>query len=228
MADQVISHAEMCLREQTSLQQGMNFEISPTHSVILMSQRSNAPYNDELLDDGKSLVYEGHDVRRDLVEGDPKDYDQPRTYPSGKLTQNGKFHQAAQSFKAGTRDAEKVRVYDKIKVGIWSYAGLFQLIDSWTQSDGKRQVFKFRLELMDQDEPGDTGTRIKEHSRLIPSSVKVEVWKRDGGKCVICGETDHLHFDHDIPYSKGGTSLTASNVRLLCARHNLSKGARIQ
>jgi len=57
--------------------------------------------------------------------------------------------------------------------------------------------------------------------------VKLEVWARDRGKCVICGATDELHFDHDLPYSKGGTSLTASNVQLLCARHNLSKGSKI-
>jgi len=44
---------------------------------------------------------------------------------------------------------------------------------------------------------------------------------------VICGATTELHFDHVLPYSKGGTSLTAQNVQLLCARHNLSKGAKL-
>jgi 5-methylcytosine-specific restriction endonuclease McrA len=57
--------------------------------------------------------------------------------------------------------------------------------------------------------------------------VKVEVWKRDNGRCVICGATDDLHFDHDLPYSLGGTSVKVENVQLLCARHNLSKGAKI-
>jgi 5-methylcytosine-specific restriction endonuclease McrA len=36
-----------------------------------------------------------------------------------------------------------------------------------------------------------------------------------------------LHFDHDIPFSKGGSSLTAANVRLLCAKHNLEKSDKI-
>jgi hypothetical protein len=35
------------------------------------------------------------------------------------------------------------------------------------------------------------------------------------------------HFDHDIPFSKGGSSLTAANVRLLCAKHNLEKSEKI-
>jgi len=32
-----------------------------------------------------------------------------------------------------------------------------------------------------------------------------------------------LHYDYDVPYSKGGSSLTAKNIRLICARHNLAK-----
>jgi hypothetical protein len=42
------------------------------------------------------------------------------------------------------------------------------------------------------------------------------------------GATDNLHFDHDLPFSVGGSSLTAKNIRLLCARHNLEKSNKIQ
>jgi 5-methylcytosine-specific restriction endonuclease McrA len=45
--------------------------------------------------------------------------------------------------------------------------------------------------------------------------MKVEVWRRDRGQCVLCGSTKNLRFDHDIPFSKGESSLTAANVRLL-------------
>src|SRR3989339_628268 len=38
----------------------------------------------------------------------------------------------------------------------------------------------------------------------------------------------NLHFDHDLPFSKGGTSLTAKNIRLLCAKCNLSKSDKIE
>jgi hypothetical protein len=34
-------------------------------------------------------------------------------------------------------------------------------------------------------------------------------------------------FDHDLLYSKGGTSLTAANVRILCMKHNLKKSDKI-
>lgn len=62
---------------------------------------------------------------------------------------------------------------------------------------------------------------------VIPTHVKLEVWKRDDGRCVVCGATDELHFDHVVPFSKGGTSSIAGNVQLMCARHNLEKRDRI-
>jgi len=45
---------------------------------------------------------------------------------------------------------------------------------------------------------------------------------------VTCGASDELHFDHIVPYSKGGSSELAANIQLLCARHNLQKSDRIE
>jgi HNH endonuclease len=210
--------------EGLSLQAGMNFGVSGTHSVILMSVRPNAPYRDRLEDGGTTLIYEGHDQPRSSGIENPKQLDQLAKLPTGGLTQNGRFHRAAQDAKAGKRAPERVRVYEKIRPGIWIYNAIFHLVDSWTERDQRRQVFKFRLEAVEGDEdltaalPNDVSRR-----RIIPTAVKLEVWKRDGGKCVVCGAADELHFDHDLPFSLGGTSVTAANVQLLCARHNLQK-----
>jgi 5-methylcytosine-specific restriction endonuclease McrA len=62
---------------------------------------------------------------------------------------------------------------------------------------------------------------------MIQRPINVKVWRRDHGRCVQCGLTKNLHFDHDIPFSKGGSSLTAANVQLLCAKHNLEKSDKI-
>jgi len=230
--NEILSYFEMCQREGTSLQRGMNFRLRNGHSVVLMSVRPNAPYQDEVHEDGAVLIYEGHDHPRTSETPNPKSLDQPEFLPGGGPTENGKFHRAAQEFKAGNKGPDLVRVYEKLRKGIWSYNGFFHLVDSCQQLDGARKVFKFRLEAIEevQDDTAsvDTGFRSTKHRRIIPTHVKLEVWKRDGGKCTMCGSKDELHFDHVLPYSKGGTSLKAENVQLLCARHNLQKSARIQ
>jgi hypothetical protein len=228
MSNEVISYLEMCQREGSSLQRGMNFGINGTHSVILMSLRPNAPYHDQVLDGGFTLIYEGHDVPRTQAAPNPKLFDQPGRYSSGTPTENGKFHRAAQDFKNGQRQPERVRVYEKLHRGIWSYNGIFHLVDSWKEKSGDRVVFKFKLIAVEGEEDFSVPAPLNPvRRRLIPTPVKLEVWKRDGGKCVVCNATDELHFDHILPYAKGGTSLTAGNVQLLCARHNLEKSDRI-
>ena len=61
----------------------------------------------------------------------------------------------------------------------------------------------------------------------IPSEVRREVWRRDGGKCVKCGSRENLEYDHIIPVSKGGSN-TARNIELLCEACNRSKNDSIQ
>jgi hypothetical protein len=225
----ILSHAEMCALEGMSLQRGMNFRTGGRASIILMSLRKGAPYADRLEDDGRVLIYEGHDIPRYRGGSDPKEVDQPEFLPSQKPTQNGLFAQAARTFRAGGADPEPVRVYEKIKSGIWTFNGVFRLVDVWQEESDGRQVFKFRLELSDDSAtPEVHGRKDLDHSRMIPSAVKLEVWKRDEGKCVECGSPDNLHFDHILPFSRGGTSLLPENVQLLCARHNLAKSDRIE
>ena len=125
-------------------------------------------------------------------------------------------------------EPERVRVYEKIRVGIWAYSGIF-IGHSWREVDGQRTVFKFKLVPIDEDVPvSEDDSLVEKPQRLIPTAVKLAVWKRDGGKCVMCGATNELHFDHIIPFSKGGTSLKADNIQLLCARHNLAKRDKIE
>ncbi|MEV0062772.1 TerD family protein [Nocardia sp. NPDC050718] len=63
-------------------------------------------------------------------------------------------------------------------------------------------------------------------SRSIPQDVKAQVWQRDGGRCVECGDGHYLEFDHIIPLSRGGAT-SAANLQILCRACNRAKGARI-
>jgi hypothetical protein len=224
----VISFLEMCQHEEASLQRGMNFHLNGKISVILMSVRVGAPYADKIEREGRILIYEGHDITRRAAGPNPKSVDQPMKHFKGGLTQNGYFYEAALGYKSGKAEAEKVKVYEKIRSGIWVFNGLFNLTDAWLENAGKRKVFKFRLELLHDYSAKTVKDLNLEHDRLIPSSVKLEVWKRDKGICTTCGSKDNLHFDHIIPFSKGGSSLVAQNIQLLCARHNLEKRDKIK
>lgn len=114
---------------------------------------------------------------------------------------------------------ERVRVYEKIRSGICSYNGVFHLVDAWQEHDEHRVVYKFKLLAVEGDEDFAQPVHMDaERRRIIPTAVKLEVWERDGGKCRLCDAHDELHFDHIVPFSRGGTSLTAENVQLLCAR----------
>jgi hypothetical protein len=94
MIDQIFSYREMCEQENAqTLQRGMNFEMNPKYSVILMSRRNNAPYKDSILEDGITIEYEGHDKPRVGFTFDPKLVDQPRLTDGGRPTQNGLFAQ---------------------------------------------------------------------------------------------------------------------------------------
>lgn len=227
----VISYLDMCKEEGVNLQRGMNFHLKDGFSVILMSIRPGAPYADRVEEDGRVLIYEGHDIPSKKGGPNPKMVNQPEKNPGGSLTPNGFFYEAAIKYKNNkeNREPELVKVYEKIRSGIWVYNGIFKLVDAWREVINTREVFKFKLELLEDEDISSSGRQYDvEHNRIIPTAVKLEVWRRDKGRCVKCGSQDNLHFDHIIPYSKGGSSLVAENIQILCARHNLTKRDRIE
>ncbi|KKS39144.1 MAG: Restriction endonuclease [Parcubacteria group bacterium GW2011_GWD2_42_14] len=226
--DDILSYREMCDAENTqTMQRGMNYRMNPTYSVFLMSQKPNAPYSDSVHNDGVTIEYEGHDLAKNYTVN-PKHEDQPEKLPSGKITQNGLFIKAVDEYKSNKSKPEIVKVYEKIQEGVWSLKGFFNLIDYKIVNDGKRNVFRFILKLSDRIENFNNQNLKLTHTRLIPSQIKKDVWKRDQGRCVLCDESKNLHFDHDLPFSKGGTSLLVNNVRLLCAKCNLKKSDKIE
>jgi hypothetical protein len=103
---EIISHLEMSVVEQVHLQRGMNYRLHPHYSVILMSLRPNSPYADYVEEDGRVLIYEGHDVTRKNGV-DPKIIDQPMRNTSGTLTQNGLFFEAALDYRRGVREIKR-------------------------------------------------------------------------------------------------------------------------
>jgi len=59
--DNIISYHELVGAEKSNLQEGMNFGIGRNYSVVLMSVRSGAPYDDTIDPKTGVLIYEDHD-----------------------------------------------------------------------------------------------------------------------------------------------------------------------
>jgi len=74
-------------------------------------------------------------------------------------------------------------VLEKVRDGIWVYNGLFRLVDAWQETSERRQVFKFKLEIIDEPSYENRAAGPIDHDRVIPSAIKLEVWKRDKGCC---------------------------------------------
>src|SRR3989344_1477016 len=92
MKDEILSYREMCNKiHVNSIQKGMNFHIKKGISVILMSVRPGAPYDDEIDIERNLLIYEGHDIAKSKQNPEPKKVDQPILTYKRTLTENGRF-----------------------------------------------------------------------------------------------------------------------------------------
>jgi 5-methylcytosine-specific restriction endonuclease McrA len=56
----------------------------------------------------------------------------------------------------------------------------------------------------------------------IPSKLARSVVERDGQRCLECGSSEVLQFDHIIPVALGGAT-SLENLQILCGDCNRSK-----
>jgi 5-methylcytosine-specific restriction endonuclease McrA len=92
---------------------------------------------------------------------------------------------------------------------------------------GFEEIFHVLLLSKQMDERLEAARQTKEYQRsLMKNSLRYDVMKRDGFKCVLCGATAadgaKLQVDHIFPVSKGGRT-EMSNLRTLCKNCNLGK-----
>ncbi len=224
--NEILSYTELCSLVGGSIQKGINIRYRGKETILLMSQRKNAPCQDRYDPSRNILEYVGHDVRKTLQTPRPRELDQPLISEKGTPSDNAKLINFLT--RSGVLSSpERVHIFEKLQPNIWADKGIFELISYRETVASNRRIFVFELKPV----PYDTHTVLSddfEHTRLIPSEIKVIVWKRDKGKCVVCGSDKNLHYDHDLPFSKGGTSFLVENIRILCAKCNLKKGAKIE
>ena len=70
------------------------------------------------------------------------------------------------------------------------------------------------------------GEAAEQRRRPIPRAVRLAVFERDSGRCVECGSSFEIQYDHVIPVALGGAG-TIENLQILCAPCNQAKGAAL-
>lgn len=90
----------------------------------------------------------------------------------------------------------------------------------------RRQIEKAMTIATISERSTHTGNLDSGEGRDMPREVKLNVWQRDRGQCVVCGSKKRLEFDHIVPFSLG-VSNTERNIPLLYENCNRTKGTNI-
>lgn len=87
------------------------------------------------------------------------------------------------------------------------------------------RIFGHDCPVFTMAEPLTETKELRHITRTIPRPLQFRVLKRDNQICRECGKNvqdDEIHFDHIIPWSKGGPT-EEHNIRLLCSECNRRK-----
>ncbi len=204
-ASPILSAAELIAREGVNLQKGMNYRDAGGLLSVFLVLEHEGEYHDEWDADSETYTYQGHDS---TTVSDGKLRDQIAMYSDGRATDNGKFLKAANNFKDGMRDEPlQVQVYEKLDPGVWFDKGIFNLVDARHMSEGGRKVYKFSLNPAG-NRAGSAESEEDYIERMLGAGEKESIWKRDGGRCAVCGAETGLHF-----------AKTGAEMQLLCENH---------
>ena len=98
----------------------------------------------------------------------------------------------------------------------------------WESGDcGPEDVAALLMMLERDDEQGIGWELDAQVAEPIPELVKCLVYERDRGRCLACGSSELIQYDHIVPWSMGGEN-EPQNIRLLCAGCNRRRAIRAQ
>lgn len=92
------------------------------------------------------------------------------------------------------------------------------------------RIFGHECPVFTVAEPLTETKELRNISRDIPRPIQFRVLKRENQVCRTCGmpvADDDIHFDHVIPWSKGGPT-HESNIQLLCGTCNRKKSDKFE
>jgi hypothetical protein len=92
------------------------------------------------------------------------------------------------------------------------------------------RIFGHECPVFSVGEPLTETKELRNISRHIPRPIQFRVLKRENQVCRSCGmpvADDDIHFDHIIPWSKGGPT-EENNIQLLCGTCNRKKSDKFE
>lgn len=107
------------------------------------------------------------------------------------------------------------------------YGSLVEYMPILKATDGKKicRIFGHVCPVYITAEPFTETKELRTITRNIPREVQLRVSRRDNNVCQICSKNvldKDIHFDHIIPWAKGGAS-DENNIRILCKKCNLER-----
>ena len=94
------------------------------------------------------------------------------------------------------------------------------------------ELVDFYLEKKAPKDRAPAKAKSAKRTRHVPAATRDHVLHRDAGRCTFvaadgtrCESTHDVQIDHVLPYARGG-SHDASNLRVLCAKHNRRRTER--
>jgi hypothetical protein len=98
----------------------------------------------------------------------------------------------------------------------WWWRGAFY----WESGDYGPEELRSLLLMVERDDLQGLAWELKLHpAKPIPEDVKRLVFKRDGGRCLVCGSNELIQYAHLVPHSRGGRN-DPQNLHLVCAGCN--------
>ncbi|MEG0266799.1 MAG: HNH endonuclease signature motif containing protein [Bacilli bacterium] len=98
------------------------------------------------------------------------------------------------------------------------------------ETDKLCRIFGHICPVFSVAEPFTETKNLRTITRKIPRDVQFRVSRRDNNVCQICCKNvldKDIHFDHIIPWSKGGSS-DENNIRILCPTCNLERSNNLE
>jgi hypothetical protein len=146
---------------------------------------------------------------------------------SGKRIVAGRWKKAQIEAVLSAQESQPVLMVTQGRRTLWRFHGAFYWDDDGLDGEDVKALLVQRERRLQQKlQTAHSLMRAEEAGRStrvpISSDLRRAVFERDGGRCVECGSTFDLQYDHVLPVALGGAT-TLENLQLLCADCNLRK-----